>query len=57
MSGNLTGTIVPDLISAETTAPGFTANIVIQVQKNGRLDVSLNSQGTRINKVQVSMKR
>ena len=57
VSGNIGGTIVPDLISAQATAPGFTANIVIQVQKNGRLDVSLNSEGTKINKVQVSMKR
>jgi hypothetical protein len=56
-SGDVSGTIVPDLISATTSAPGFSANIVIQIQKNGRLDVALSAQGTRINKVQVSMKR
>ena len=56
-SGEVSGTIVPDLISATISAPGLSANIVIQVQKNGRLDVAFNAQGTRINKVQVSMKR
>lgn len=57
VNGNLTGTIVPGLISAQTTAPGFTANIAIQVQKNGRLDVAFNAEGTRVSKVQVSMKK
>ncbi len=56
-SGEVSGTIVPGLISVTTGAPGFSANIVIQVQKNGRLDVALNAQGARISKVQVSMKK
>lgn len=56
-SGNVAGTIVPGLISAKASAPAFSADIMIQVQKNGRLDVALNSEGTRVSKVQVSMKR
>ncbi len=56
-SGDVSGTIAPNLINATTTAPGFTANITIHVAAGRRLDVSLNAQGTSINHVQVSMKR
>jgi len=57
VDGNIAGTITPSVINATTSAPGFTANIVIQVQKNGHLDIALNSTGTSINRVQVSMKK
>lgn len=56
-SGDVSGTINPEVINATTTAPGFDANIVIHVVKGKRLDVSLNAHGTSINHVQVSMKR
>ena len=45
------GAIRPDVISAITTAPGFTANIVIQVVSGKRLDVALSAHGTSINRV------
>jgi hypothetical protein len=56
-SGDVTGTIRPNVISAVTTAPGFSARIVVHVVNGKRLDVSLNAQGTSINHVEVSMKR
>jgi hypothetical protein len=56
-SGDVKGEIRPDVIQAITTAPGFSANIVIHVVNGKRLDVALSAQGTSINRVQVSMKR
>jgi hypothetical protein len=56
-SGEVKGEIRPDVIQAITTAPGFSANIVIHVVNGKRLDVALSAQGTSINRVQVSMKR
>ena len=56
-TGNVSGVIRPDLISARTEAPGFAANILIHVVAGKRLDVSLAATGTSINRVQVSMKR
>ncbi len=56
-SGNVRGSIRPDVINARTEAPGFDADIVIHVVGGKRLDVSLNSHGTSINHVQVAMRR
>ena len=55
--GNVRGSIRPDLISAVTDAPGFSAEINVRVMGGKRLDVSLNAHGTSINHVEVSMKR
>lgn len=57
VEGNISGAITPSVINAVTTAPGFTANIMIQVQKSGRLDIDLSAKGMTINHVQVSMKK
>jgi hypothetical protein len=57
VNGNVSGSITPSVISATTTAPGFGANIVIQVEKNGRLEIALSATGTSINHVQVSMRK
>ena len=57
VNGNVSGSITPSVINATTSAPGFAANIVIQVQKNGRLDIALSATGTSINHVQVSMRK
>ncbi|MDE3174901.1 MAG: hypothetical protein KGM15_02185 [Pseudomonadota bacterium] len=56
-SGNITGSIRPDLITAQTTAPGFTANIAIRVTNGKLFDVTLNAKGTNVNHVEVAMKR
>jgi len=56
-TGNVEGSIRPDVINATTSAPGFRANIVIHVVGGKRLDVVLNAQGASINHVEVSMKR
>ena len=56
-SGNVSGVIRPDLISARTEAPGFDANIAIRVIAGKRLDVTLDPHGTSISHVQVAMKR
>ena len=56
-SGNVEGTIRPDIISAVTSAPGFTANIVIHVVGGKGLEIDLKAKGTNVNHVQVSMKR
>jgi hypothetical protein len=56
-SGNISGAIRPGVINARTEAPGFSADILIRVVGGRRLDVSLDSHGTSINRVQVSMKR
>ncbi len=57
VNGNVSGTITPSVIEATTSAPGFSAKIVIQVEKNGRLEITLSADGTRINHVQVTMKK
>ena len=57
VNGNVSGSITPSLINAVTSAPGFAANIAIQVEKNGRLEISLSATGTSINHVQVSMRK
>ena len=56
-TGNVEGSIRPDLINATTSAPGFKANIVIHVIGGKRLDVDLRAHGTSIDRVTVSMKR
>ena len=56
-SGNISGTIRPDMINAKTTAPGFSATITIRVSGGKRFDVTLNAQGTNVNHVEVAMKR
>jgi hypothetical protein len=56
-SGDVNGAIGRDVINATTTAPGFSANIVIHVVSGRRLDVALSATGTSINHVQVTMKR
>jgi hypothetical protein len=56
-SGNVEGDITPQVIHATTTAPGFSANIVIHVSAGKKLDVDLKAHGTSIDHVAVSMKR
>ncbi len=56
-TGDVSGTIQPSQIDATATAPGFSANIIIRVEKGGRLQIGLNAQGTSINKVEVTMKK
>jgi len=57
VNGNVSGTIEPSVIRVTTTAPGFGANIVIQVEKSGHLEIALSATGTSINHVQVSMRK
>jgi hypothetical protein len=56
-SGDVNGAIGRDVINATTTAPGFSANVVIHVVGGRRLDVALSATGTSISRVQVTMKR
>ncbi len=56
-TGEVKGEIRPDVINAVTTAPGFSANIIVHVVSGKRLDVSLRAHGTSIDHVEVSMKR
>ena len=55
--GNVEGRISRDVITANTTAPGFEAVITIHVLEGKRLDVDLKSHGTTVDHVTVSMKR
>ena len=56
-TGNVAGAIRPDVINAITTAPGFSANILVRVVGADTLDVTLDAHGTNVNHVQVTMKR
>ncbi len=56
-TGNIHGQITPTVIKVTTTAPGFSASVVIHVIGGKRLDVTLNAQGTSVIHVEVSMKR
>jgi hypothetical protein len=56
-TGEIKGSITPDLINVTTTAPGFSANVTIRVQGGKRMEVDLNAQGTTVNHVVISMRR
>ena len=56
-TGEIKGSITPDLINVTTTAPGFSANVVIRVQGGRRMEIDLNAQGTSVNHVVVSMRK
>ena len=56
-NGNVNGSITPEVINVTTTAPGFSASVVVRIIGGKRLDVSLNAQGTSVNHVEVSMKK
>jgi hypothetical protein len=56
-TGEIKGSITPDLINATASAPGFSASVAIKVLGGKRLEVDLNAQGTTVNHVVVTMKR
>jgi len=57
VTGNVSGAIEPSVIHVTTSAPGFSANIVIQVEKNGHLQIALAATGTKINRAEITMKK
>jgi hypothetical protein len=56
-TGNMTGDIRPDSITAVAKAPGFDATIVAHIAGANKLDVTLKAHGVSIDHVVAVMKR
>ncbi len=57
VSGVAQGAIGHDVFNVTASAPGFDARIVVRVIGGRKLDVRLDAHGSKINHVEVSMRR